>query len=97
MDILNLTKEGIREMSITEYESAISYCWVTYTQRRNDFWTAKLIKAMASMFGVKWNTGEQSDDKQTTLNLDFSSQNPVHQELERQRNIPKKFLDEVNK
>lgn len=62
---------------------AVNYSWTTFTQRRLDFNLSKLFDA------------QQKDKKTPFENVDWTSINPIEQELKR-RKIPENFLESLN-
>ena len=85
-------------MELKEYQTKVDYCWTAFNLRRTDLIAPSITKFVAAMFGVKMKKPHVSgDNNDGNLNLDFSSENPVYQELQRQRKIPQKVLEEANK
>lgn len=89
MDILHMTIEDIGDMDLMTYQTAVDYSWNAYLHRRVDYWIAKAF-------------GEEGKGSDKTKNIDWSPINPVSQQLKkdrmnRQRTIPPKFLENMNK
>ena len=80
-----MSKKEIMEMNVLEYESAVQYCWETYTERRVLFSHSKLFEQQKG-------SGSSGEG----FNIDWTELNPVSQELKkRPRTPPKKFLESL--
>lgn len=81
-EFLNYTIEDVLEMTITEYTNALFYCWYAYNQRRVDLQNKEdKTRGKNKMFG----------------DVDWSSINPVEQELRKEKRPPKRFLDSLRR